>query len=59
MGLLEALLTAAFAASWASMLMGVWGLQGWRKMVRLTAAASAILLLAKLTLDALLRLGLI
>ncbi len=59
MGLLEALLAAAFAASWASMLLGIWGLQGWRRMVRLTAAASAVLLLAKLSHDALVKLGLL
>ncbi len=59
MGPLEALLAAAFAASWASMLLGIWGLQGWRRMVRLTAAVSAALLLTKLALDALVRLGLI
>ena len=59
MGLLDAMLAIAFAASWASMLLGVKGLQRWRELVKATAVATTTLLLAKLVIEALEKLGFI
>ncbi len=56
---LDIALAVAFAASWISMLLGIEGYRGWRRLVRLTAAASATLLIAKLALDTLVRLGIL